>query len=102
MSYIFAIKDSELKEGEPSFVSPKNSSIVIIKKEGQLYALRNKCPHMWCSFKGTKLDGYIMKCPCHDWRYDIRTGEFIDAKEIKLETYPLKKEGEDILIDLNK
>jgi len=31
-----------------------------------------------------------MKCPCHDWRYDIRTGAFVDAGEISLKTYRWK------------
>jgi len=99
--YIFAIKDKELKEGELGFASPGGISVVLIKKEGKLYALRNKCSHMWCAFRGAHLDGYILKCPCHDWRYDIRTGEFIDAPEIKLDTYPVKRQGEDILIEIN-
>jgi nitrite reductase/ring-hydroxylating ferredoxin subunit len=102
MPFTFAIKDSELKEDEPLFISPNGVSIVIIRKEANLYALRNKCSHMWCSFKGSKLDGYILKCPCHDWRYDIRTGEFLDAEEIRLETYPVKKQGQDILIDMKE
>ena len=102
MPFVFAIKDSELKENEPGFISLNSNSIILIKKEGSIYAMRNKCSHMWCSFKGSKLDGYILKCPCHDWRYDIRTGEFIDAKEIRLETYPVKKQGQDILINLTE
>jgi nitrite reductase/ring-hydroxylating ferredoxin subunit len=97
---IFAIRESELKESEPSFVSLGGISIILIKKEGRLYTLRNKCSHMWCSFKGARLEGYILKCPCHDWRYDIRTGEFIDAREIRLESYQTKREGGEIFIDI--
>lgn len=100
MPYISAIKDSELQENEPSYITLNSISIIVIKKQGNLYALKNRCSHMWCSFKGSRLDGYILKCPCHDWCYDIRTGEFIDAPEIKLETYPVKRQGQDILIEI--
>ncbi|HML26952.1 MAG TPA: hypothetical protein PKC27_09730 [Methanomethylovorans sp.] len=31
-----------------------------------------------------------MKCPCHDWRFDIRSGEFLDARELKISVYELK------------
>jgi len=37
------------------------------------------------------LEGYILKCPCHDWRFDIRTGEFLAAPEIRLPTYPVRE-----------
>jgi len=100
MPYIFAAKETEINEGEINFASPGGISIVLIKKEGKLYALKNRCSHMWCTFKGAKLEGFSLECPCHDWRYDIRTGEFLDAREIKLEIYPVKREGGNILIDI--
>jgi len=30
----------------------------------------------------------VITCPCHDWRFDVRTGEFLDAPEVRLAVYP--------------
>ncbi len=72
-------------------------------RPGKRYRLCNlrKCLHMACPlFMGT-LDDYILTCPCHDWRFDIRDGRFLDASELSLKTYPTKTEGGKIYIDFN-
>jgi 3-phenylpropionate/trans-cinnamate dioxygenase ferredoxin subunit len=53
---------------------------------------------MACSLGGGTLEGYTIKCPCHDWGFDIRTGEFLDAKEIRIQTYEWKLSEGKILI----
>jgi 3-phenylpropionate/trans-cinnamate dioxygenase ferredoxin subunit len=45
---------------------------------------------MACTLAAGYLEGYTIKCPCHDWKFDIRTGEFLDAREIKIPTYELR------------
>ena len=55
---------------------------------------------MGCSLSGGVLRGFILMCPCHDWRFDIRTGAFFNAPEIKLQTYPVKAEGGKIYVDV--
>lgn len=97
--WVFALEEDKLQEGGKKAVFPKGLQVLLIKKDGLIYALSDKCAHMACplGYKGT-LDGHVLKCPCHDWRYDIRTGEFIDAKEIKLPVYELKVEGGKIFV----
>jgi 3-phenylpropionate/trans-cinnamate dioxygenase ferredoxin subunit len=45
---------------------------------------------MACPLQKGVLDGYILNCPCHDWQFDIRTGELLEAKEIKINVYEWK------------
>ncbi|GMR04223.1 MAG: hypothetical protein BMS9Abin23_0114 [Thermodesulfobacteriota bacterium] len=89
-SWVFAINEDELDEGAFGVVFPLGVPVLIIRKEGRIYALSNKCEHMGCPMDGGTLEGYAIKCPCHDWKYDIRTGEFLAAGEIKLKTYEWK------------
>jgi 3-phenylpropionate/trans-cinnamate dioxygenase ferredoxin subunit len=55
---------------------------------------------MGCSLKAGRLDGYIITCPCHDWRFDVRTGEFLDAKEIKIPTYKVELQDGKIFLTI--
>ncbi len=89
-SWIFAIEENELQENSANMVFPKGLQVLLIKKAGEIYAISNKCAHMACALAGGTLKDFIIKCPCHDWRYDIRSGEFMDAKEIKLPVYDFK------------
>src|SRR5262245_57593270 len=99
-AWVPALNERDLEEGAPQVASVKGLSIVLIRVGGQAYALRNRCAHMACTLAGGRLDGYTLQCPCHEWRYDIRTGEFLAAKEIAIRTYPCKAQDGKILINV--
>lgn len=96
--WVFAMEESKLKENTMSVVFPKGLSVLLIKKDGHIYALANKCSHMACALSAGSLFGFMLKCPCHDWLYDIRTGEFFNAPELKLPVYECKAEGGKIFV----
>jgi 3-phenylpropionate/trans-cinnamate dioxygenase ferredoxin subunit len=81
------LDESDLREADIGVAVPHGISIVLIKKNGRVYALRNRCAHMGCTLAGGRLDGYTLQCPCHEWRFDITSGEFVDAREIRIPTY---------------
>ncbi len=86
-SWVFAIEENKLLENSVNVVFPKGLAILLIKKGGQIYAISNKCAHMACPLGAGTLKNYTIQCPCHDWSYDIRTGEFLNSSEIKIPTY---------------
>lgn len=99
-SWIFAIEENKLQENSANMVFPKGLPVLLIKKEGEIYALSNKCAHMACPLAGGALKDYTIQCPCHDWRFDIRTGEFLDAREIKIPLYEWKLSDGKIFIKI--
>ena len=100
--WIFVIEENKLQENSVNLVFPRGLPVLLIKKTGQIYAISNKCAHMACGLGGGTLKDYTIQCPCHDWRYDIRTGEFLDAKEIKIPTYKWKSADGKIYINLEE
>lgn len=61
--------------------------ILLIAQQGAIYALHNHCPHLGCPLARGQVEGYSLICPCHDWAFDIRSGEFLHAPEIKVQTF---------------
>ena len=101
LTWIPVIEESKLKEQSVKLVNPKGLSILLIRKaKDEIYAISNKCAHMACALRTGKLDGYVITCPCHDWRFDIRTGEFMDAREIAIPIYMVKSENGNIYVKL--
>jgi 3-phenylpropionate/trans-cinnamate dioxygenase ferredoxin subunit len=89
--WVIAIEEDKLRENSVELVSPNGIGLLLIRKAGnEIYAVSNKCAHMACPLRRGVLDGYILKCPCHDWRFDIRTGELLEAREIKIRVYEWK------------
>ncbi|HUI93681.1 MAG TPA: Rieske (2Fe-2S) protein [Chitinivibrionales bacterium] len=98
--WTFAIKETELSDNRIHRIYPRGVAALIFKKDGGLFSLSSNCPHMGCSLGGAVVEGETIQCPCHDWKFDLATGRFTEAKEIGLQTYPLKSENGDVSIDL--
>jgi nitrite reductase/ring-hydroxylating ferredoxin subunit len=100
--WVPAVGESQLQEGIINLVSPKGVSIILIKRGERIHALRNRCAHMSCTLSGGHLDGDTLQCPCHEWKFDITTGEFINAREIKVQTYPCKSEHGQVQVQMEE
>ena len=101
MTWTCVMEETALPEGGMAPVYPLGVNVVIARVEGSVYAVEGKCAHMACPlFTGT-LNGHILSCPCHDWRFDIRSGRFLDAPELGLAVYPTKSEAGKLFVDLD-
>lgn len=100
--WVFAIEERLLTENSMNAITPNGMPVILIKKNGKIHAISNKCAHMACQLGGGSLDGYVIKCPCHDWRYDIRTGEFLDAKEIKIPIYDSRVSDGKVFVNIGE
>lgn len=66
---------------------------------GELFAVDGTCPHAGGQLAYGALQDYMLVCPWHAWEFDCRTGEFDFNPEVKLDTFEVKVEGGEILID---
>ncbi len=48
--------------------------ILLCQVDGQTYALEDQCPHVRVPLAGGRLDGFILECPLHGGKLDIRDG----------------------------
>ncbi len=88
------LEEKELKEGTMKLVSVEGTPILLIKQAGQIFAIDNRCPHQGCAFSGGTLDGPFIVCPCHDWRFDLKSGEYEKEQTFRLIKYEsIVKEG---------
>ncbi|WP_406655562.1 Rieske (2Fe-2S) protein [Methanolobus sp. ZRKC2] len=99
-SWVFAINENELGDGEKKPVLLESNAILLVRQEGNFYAMSNKCPHMGCPFSKGVLDGYTVECPCHDWKFDIKSGEFLTAPEIKAPVYDTKVSDGQVFVNM--
>ncbi len=101
MRWTYVMEEAALPEGGLAPVYPLGVHVVVARVGGALYAVSGKCAHMACPLSGGLLDGYVLTCPCHDWRYDVRSGRFLDAPELGVAVYPVKSEQGKLLIGLD-
>ena len=92
--------ESALLEGQMAPVYPLGVNVLLARVGRTVYAVSGKCVHMACPLFMGRLEDYTIVCPCHDWRFDVRTGKFLNAPEIGLTVYPPKLEAGKLLVNL--
>jgi 3-phenylpropionate/trans-cinnamate dioxygenase ferredoxin subunit len=90
--FVPVLDENALQEGSMKLVTVEGSPILLVKVHGKIFAIDNRCPHMACALSGGTLEGFDIICPCHDWHFDLRTGEYKDEPEIKLVSFEWKVE----------
>ncbi len=96
----------DIPPGGRKIVRVAGREVGIFNLEGTLYALKNVCAHQGarvCLGKvvGTTLpsdvyefkfglEGRVLRCPWHEWEYDIATGEALFDPKVRVVTYPVE------------
>ncbi|MFC1729428.1 Rieske (2Fe-2S) protein [candidate division KSB1 bacterium] len=75
--------------------------IAVFYKNGSYYATDDTCPHEGGSLGQGEVEGDIVTCPWHEWRFNIKTGESLELPGYSIATYPVKIKDNDILIEWN-
>jgi nitrite reductase/ring-hydroxylating ferredoxin subunit len=101
LDWTYALDDAALLEGSMAPVYPLGVNILLARVGGAVYALSGKCAHMACPLFTGRLEGYTIVCPCHDWRFDVRTGRFLNAPELGLTVYSTKLEAGKLFVNLD-
>jgi nitrite reductase/ring-hydroxylating ferredoxin subunit len=88
--YSQLIGEKELEEGKMVVVRAEGKAVLFIKQDGKIYVVDDRCPHMGCKFSGGSLDGEVVICPCHEWRFNLESGEYEKDPDYMLTAYPFK------------
>jgi len=100
INWTYVLDDKALLENHMTPTYPLGVNILLARVNHTVYAISGMCVHMACPLFTGKLEGYIITCPCHDWRFDIRTGQFLQAPELSLAIYSTKSEDGKLYINL--
>ena len=87
--------------GQVKVIMPRDERIALCNVDGEFFAIDDVCTHDGGPLdQGDLLDDQI-ECPRHGALFDVRTGKALTLPAIfPIKTYPLKIEGNDILIEL--
>ncbi len=99
-SWIKVADEGAVPEGGMLPVYPRGLGLLLVEAGGALYAVANRCAHMACPLEAGAREAFVITCPCHDWRFDVRTGAFVEAPEISIPTYPVRVADGEIFVEL--
>ena len=96
--FVKIAKAAEIPSGSGKTFEVGDRPIAVFNCDGTFYAIDDTCPHQGGPLGEGELAGTIVTCPWHEWRYDIRTGVNEDDPGCQVSSYPVKVEGDEILV----
>lgn len=92
---------SQIPVGESIVVSVQKKDIAVFHvAQDEFYAIDDCCPHAGASLAGGHVEGGIVTCPWHAWRFRLNDGAWADNPKVKTACYPVHLQGDDIVIEL--
>jgi 3-phenylpropionate/trans-cinnamate dioxygenase ferredoxin subunit len=88
----------EIQPGEVKLVEADGTKIALCNRDGSLHALSNFCPHLTGNLGEGKMEGEVLVCPEHGWRFRLDTGRCVTMRGKSAHVFPVEVEGEWVLV----
>ena len=111
-------RTDDIPPGGRKVVRVAGREVGIFNLDGTFYALKNVCAHQGARvclgrIVGTALpsevyeykygrEGQILRCPWHEWEYDIATGEAVFDPKVKIVSSPVEVVDGDIVVTIGR
>ena len=91
----------EIAENGQKLVRIRGQSVLLVKSEGQIFAVQNRCTHDNEQLVGGLVRKCSIVCPYHGARFRLSDGRPFGPPAFEaLQTYPVRVEETEILISL--
>lgn len=100
--FIPAAKIQDVPPGRGVVSQLEGTSVAIFNVNGKFFATQNHCPHRGGPLGEGELNGTTITCPWHAWQFDVGSGCHLENPDLKLRCFPVKVNGEDILIGMGE
>ncbi|MDA0167033.1 Rieske 2Fe-2S domain-containing protein [Solirubrobacter ginsenosidimutans] len=68
------VDTGELEEGKPTSGMAGDTPVLLLRHDGHLHALHDRCSHRGCELSHGQVEGESVTCPCHGSRFSLRDG----------------------------
>lgn len=93
-------RTGEVPAGEGRVVDAGGKSLALFNVGGVYYVLDNDCPHRGGPLGDGDLDGAVIACPWHGWRWDVITGANANNPAVRVPCFPVTVEQGEIFVEL--
>lgn len=98
----FAAKVTEIPNWGKKLVSVNGQEVLLVNVKGTIHAVEPECPHQGAPLTGALLkDAEHLTCQRHGYRFELKTGACREFPQYTLKIYPVKIEGDDVMVDLS-
>jgi len=94
-------KIENLWSGEMMGLEINGERVLLVNIDNRIYAYADICPHQKSRLSEGTLTDKILRCARHHWEFDVCTGSGVNPRDACLKVFPIRVDGEDILVDID-
>jgi nitrite reductase (NADH) small subunit len=91
---------ADILPGEGCVVDAEGKTLALFNVDGAFYALDNTCSHRGGPLGEGELEGTVVVCPWHAWRWDVKTGANVNNPAVKMACFPVSMDGGSVYVEL--
>ncbi|MBI4163028.1 MAG: Rieske 2Fe-2S domain-containing protein [Candidatus Aenigmarchaeota archaeon] len=100
MTLVKVASKNDVKSGEGKTVSAGGKEIALFNIDGQFFAIDNTCAHRGGPLGEGMLEGNVVTCPFHGWKFNVQNGSSVMPPGAKVKSFAVKLEGDDIMLEV--
>jgi nitrite reductase/ring-hydroxylating ferredoxin subunit len=100
--YVEAARLDQVPPGSGTTATVMGKDLALFNVEGTIYAIDDGCLHKGSSLGMSKLEGKVVTCRSHGWKYDVTTGNVLHVPDYGVATYPVKVVDGKILVAVSQ
>ena len=98
---VLTVRAVDVPLGKPLAVRVNDAlTVAVCRVEDRFYAFDGKCPHRGAPLAEGVVQGNLLICPLHHFRFELSGGRCLMPRHLKLRGYPVLLDGETLMIDL--
>jgi nitrite reductase/ring-hydroxylating ferredoxin subunit len=90
----------DVEAGQGRVVEADGKTLALFNVDGVFYAMDNACAHRGGPLGEGDLDGTIVTCPWHAWRWDVRSGANANNPALRVACFPVVVEKGAVFVEL--
>lgn len=96
--FVTVTQVGQIDEGTGAAFAVSGRMVAIFLLKGEYHAIDDACPHMGASLADGHIEGGVVTCPWHAWRFRLEDGAWCDNPRVKTDRFELRIEGQDIQV----
>jgi nitrite reductase (NADH) small subunit len=92
---------ADVPPGAARVIDAGRRTLALFNVEGAFFAIDNACPHRGGPLGEGDVDGTVVTCPWHAWRWDVRTGVNVNNPAVKLGCFPVTVEEGALVVEVD-
>ena len=90
----------DIASDSATLIELRGKQIALFNVGGSFHAIDNACPHRGGQLASGTLDGNVVTCPFHHWKFDVTSGVCVSRRGVKAKSYSVSIQGNAVMLAL--